>query len=164
MRRAKTKSQYGNKISNARNIGQYETEETQEKNSEIRGFWRLATKWHFLPFYYVFFAIIYGVIRLNKDVISLHPISDNPLGYFIFALWFMPFGLFNYPILNNIANALVPFLYFLIIVPFFQCGLLISSLIIHYYKSRENKVLKVLIITWLVLILTSFIGSLTLDF
>jgi len=128
----------------------------KQNNDELHWFWRLTTKWWFLPAFYIFLALLVPLFvneGTSADVWSAYFISIMimPVG----ILWFFSF-LINEKILYDYIQ--IPFL---IISHIFQIS---SIILIQLYKSKFNKVLKWLIILLLFLIILSFIGCVIGDY
>lgn len=119
-------------------------------DSQLHWFWRVTTKLYFFPLFYITLALLLSILDglMRKEV---------SLGTFFYALAMMPQGLLLLVgILHFVQDSPLPI--YLVFHPL----LLASIIVINYYKTRKKVVLKWLIITWLLLIILSFAGCLTI--
>ena len=140
---------------------QPESNSKQIDDSQLHWFWKLTTKWYFIPLFYTLIVTLQTMIYfVNKEGIDvlLHPVYlvTNTIVFMLFV----PAGLIHliftvqgidYKVMQSISAV------FLII---FWLLFSISISKIHIYKSKHSKVLKWLIITLIIVMLLSFIGFL----
>lgn len=122
-------------------------------DSQLHWFWRITTRWYFFPLFYFFLVFILTII--------LGIVSKNFISNFLLATFFMSDGLLYFvSIIFGIKEMYSGFAdtfstYFPI---FFNVGMIISIIVIVYYKLKRNITLKWLIIALILLILISFSG------
>jgi len=130
-----------------------EFQDTMSDDIQLHWFWKVTTKPYFLPLFYTILALLLGIIDglMRKEGITIEGV--------IYAFAFMPQGLGFLVLWVGLIDLIqeIPPIYFI-----FHPLLLISIFVINYYKSKKNIILKWLIITWLLLIILSFAGCLTI--
>ena len=151
-------------ISNPAATSYSQSEAMGNDSSKVNKFWTIAAKWNFLPLIYLLFAIILAVVfyfqdsARNKVEVTFLSFLSGVAIYYILNLIFMPAGLgvvfsLIFPKLLNAEGKFTTYALFL-----FPIGLIASVISIQYFKYEKNKILKWLIIMWIVLILLSFGG------
>ena len=139
---------------------------TQESPSpSANKFWELTREWYFFPISYLLLSIIFALIW-----ISIMKSTQQFLTILLYALYFMPNGfiLLLPNQLNGVIQNSLSWLFrgtgeeFLLGFPLVMHPLLIISIIlISFFKYKRNKVLKWLIITLLLFMILSFVGCVT---
>jgi len=127
---------------------------------ELRGFWRIATKWYFFPLFYTILVLLLTVIpfSIKSRSLSVH------MEIFLETLAFMPAGLlvlleFAGIDIDHLGIDFIRTENLVFILPIFFFVFAIASIIsIQYFKNRKGKILKWLIITLLLVMLLSFLG------
>ena len=126
----------------------------KNKQEEANWFWELTTKWWFFPVFYVLIIfILYLIVIITRTKVpTLFWESFIVPFYGLFIT--MPFGLVYFVWGSKIMKYIVNYIF----VFFFYLLFITSIITICYYKAKKNKILKWLIITWIILLVLSFVG------
>jgi len=138
----------------------------QVDDSQLHWFWKLTTKWWFFPVFYVVLAFLATIQLLSingKGTFS--QFIDASAHIFFLILVFMPTGLqfylskFYYKYYLAYYISPVPSARQMELIMFtFDGFIIISIIMIQYFKLKKNITLKWLIITLIVLLLLAFFG------
>lgn len=117
---------------------------------KLHWFWEIATKWYFFPVFYTVLGFL--MYMLNQFYLDKY----NKLNLFLLTLFFIPNGLFYFTfLLSGNKEVETTWLFF----PYFYFSfVIISIIIIQYWKLKKNLVLRWLIIILILIILLSFTG------
>ncbi|MBI2659428.1 hypothetical protein HYX05_05015 [Candidatus Woesearchaeota archaeon] len=121
-------------------------------DSQLHWFWRLTTKWWFFPVFYVFLVVLLVIIWKIKGE------NENFIPLFFGLVITMPDGLlFFVELVQGPSND--RYLQLAAFFPFiFHIFLITSVSIIVYFKYKEGRVLRWIILPLLILLISSFIG------
>ncbi len=125
-------------------------------NAGINWFWKITAKTYFFPAYYTLLAFLIAVIMVltGTDI----GISDGLLGSFLGAVLLMWVGIiyfFPLPIKSVFDSNFYAFILPIIFV---------LGIILNYYRTKKNIILKWLVITLFLLITLSFAGCAAMIF
>ncbi len=137
--------------------------EQSSNDSQLHWFWNLTTKWWFFPLFYLTLSFLFAVLW---RIISKSPMS---LYIILYTLYFLPNGfVMLIPPVNLLLQYALGGLFggigddFYVGFPLLALPLIILSiLVIYYYKRKKNKILKWLIISLFLFLILSFLGCAT---